>query len=143
MLINGSSLGTDATFTRAETLATFTCGAANANPSAGQAKFDLANLGIWHGHRLTTGEIAALAIGISPELVAPANLVDSWDFVGGRLVGKRGDLLTGTGTLTIVEQPLTVYPPQPYQISSIVVVGGVTMPIFFHHYRTIGGRSNR
>ncbi len=123
--LDGGGKGTDSTSITPAGLDTTTIGVARLN-SKGYAYTSgmVAGPAIWNV-ALTDAEVAMLALGVSPLLVRPANLVSHWDLIRGIQDRVGGYHLTASGT-TVANHCPKVRPWwfRPL-IPHLVTVGGV------------------
>ncbi|RPJ63662.1 MAG: hypothetical protein EHM24_24090, partial [Acidobacteria bacterium] len=91
----------------------------------------LATVGIWSGVP-TADQRAALFAGAHPLLVSPSTLLEAWDLTTPAvLTGWRGNVLTATGSPTMLDSP-AIYLPRGRSLVAVPAAGGgggaVTLP---------------
>ena len=100
---------------------------------------EIAEAAIWNA-ALTTEEVESLAAGYSPLFIRPQNLKAYWPLIGGlnNMVGDDELIVNGSvpaaAHVSIITPAPVMYgaPPAP--------VGGVVVPIFWHHLNKNIGR---
>lgn len=126
--LNGSNFFNNTTFTRGTTADRFTVGAQNNGQASDFAAFRIAQLFIWHGVILTSGNATTLAGAVDPRTISNANIVFGYDLISSGAGTPVGTAITWTGTTEDTD----------LLGGAVAGGGGSSLPIFVHHYRQQG-----